>query len=151
MSLQLLDIPPHSGNLHSADHLPPCCVSTLLEQILNWAKGTSRSALASNFFPILRSPVWHSHIHRANDSLPATQLYNNPGGIEISPPPWSLELLCGTEDQVCLRRQQAKMTDHRELWIMSVIRKDWTTFLWNTAQDTTTAVYRRKWDYFIWI
>lgn len=79
----------------------PHCVSTLLEQILNWAKGTSRTALASNFSPILRSPprwptVWHSHIHRANDSLPATQLYNCPGGIEISLPPWSLALLCGT-------------------------------------------------------
>ncbi len=79
----------------------PHCVSTLLEQILNWAKGTSRTALASNFSPILRSPpqwptVWHSHIHRANDSLPATQLYNCPGGIEISLPPWSSALLCGT-------------------------------------------------------
>lgn len=85
-------IPPPLVNLHSTEHLPPPSLHSPGTNKKNQTKGTSRTALASNFSLILRSPpqwlpVWHSHIHGANDSLPATTLYNCPDrDRNVSPP-----------------------------------------------------------------
>ena len=87
-SLQLLNIPPCSLNLHSPPRLPPLCLhspgtNTKLSQ------GHLQDCFGQQFPPppnsqIASSVTCHSHIHRANDRLPATRLCKCPGGIEIS-------------------------------------------------------------------
>lgn len=50
-SLQLLNIPPHSGNLHSADHLPPLLCLHSLGTNTKLSQGHLQECLGQQFFP----------------------------------------------------------------------------------------------------